>query len=122
MHFPSPKGVQYYADEQLHHLVALFMRDDVALLWVQGSCSLTYWFFWTCESTAGWHASTEELDHAEQEESSSWLRTCDNPLLWALDNGCKRKVRKRDCFFEGTPVRILRVALGVVKEEEQKME
>ncbi len=95
-------------------------RDDVALLWVQGSCSLTYWCFWSCESTAGWHASPEELDRAEQEESTSWLRTCENPLLWALDNGCKRKVRKRNCFFEGTPVRILRVALGVIKEQEME--
>ena len=44
--FPSLKGVERYTDAQLHFLVALFMRRaEVAMLWAQGSCSLTYWFF-----------------------------------------------------------------------------
>jgi hypothetical protein len=33
-----------------------------------------------------------------------------------------RKVVQGDIFFAGTPVRILRVAIGVVKEDEQEME
>ena len=56
--FPSLKGVERYTDAQLHFLVALFMlRPDVAPLWARGSRALTYWFFWTCETAAGWRAS-----------------------------------------------------------------
>ena len=36
--------------------------------------------------------------------------------------GGVRKVVEGDFFFKGTPVRILRVAIGVVKEDEQEME
>lgn len=86
------------------------------------SRSLTYWFFWTCESAAGWRATLAQLDGAEQKESTSWLRTPDDPLLWARVGGGVRKVVEGDFFFKGTPVRILRVAIGVVKEDEQEME
>jgi hypothetical protein len=119
--FPSLQGVWRYTDVVLHYLVAMFMRrSDVAPLWLLGSKSTTYWFFWTCESEKGWRATPEELDSAESKESMSWLITRDNAMLRG-DSGM-RKVDHEDLFFEGTPVRILRVAIGVVKEDVAEME
>jgi hypothetical protein len=121
--FPSLKGIERYTDAQLHYIVALFMqRPDVVPLWARGSRSLTYWFFWTCESAAGWRAPEAELLLAEQTESTNWLRSSPNPLLWAHDGDGVRKVVQSDIFFADTPVRILRVAIGVVKEDEAEME
>lgn len=97
-------------------------QPDVAPLWARGSRSLTYWLFWTCASAAGWRATLAELLRAEQKESTSWLRTPVDPLLWARNaRGDLRKVES-DFFFAGTPVCILRAAIGVVKEDEQEME
>ncbi len=121
--FPSLKGIERYTDAQLHSLVALFMRrTDVAPLWARGSRSLTYWFFWTCETAAGWHATVEQVNDAERTESTSWLRTSDNPLLWACERGVVRKVVAKDIFFPGSPVRILRVVLSAIKEDPEEVE
>ena len=56
-----------------------------------------------CESTAGWRASPEELDRAEQKESTNWLRSRDDPMLWARNDVGVRKVHEGDCFFRARP-------------------
>ena len=123
MLFNSFKGVERYSLDALQYLVAMFMRrDDVAPLWASGSAALTYWFFWTCETAEGWRASPEQVNDAERFESSNWLRTNPNPLLWAREHGGVRQVVLRDIHFAGTPVKILRVAYGVVKEDAEEME
>ena len=71
--FPSLKGVERYTDAQLHFLVALFMRrPDVAPLWTSGSGDLTYWFFWTCESAAGWGASAPRRRRTTRATACAW--------------------------------------------------
>ncbi|XRB22304.1 hypothetical protein RI054_30g121550 [Pseudoscourfieldia marina] len=121
--FSSFKGVERYSLDALEGLVAMFMRrDDVAPLWASGSAALTYWFFWTCETAEGWRASPEQVNDAERLESTNWLRSSPNPLLRAREHGGVRKVAHRDIHFAGTPVKILRVAYGVVKEDAGEME
>jgi hypothetical protein len=103
---PSLQGVERYSDKDLHFLVALLMlRPEVQLLWTQGARPLAYWFFWTCETGEGWRASAEQLDCAEQTESTSWLRTRRNPLLRKLEGSHLRKVVQIDISHNDTPVR-----------------
>jgi hypothetical protein len=62
------------------------------------------------------------VDRAERQESTNWLRARDNPLLLARKGDGVHKVVTGDIFFEGTPVRIMCVAIGVVIEDVQETE
>ncbi len=50
------------------------------------------------------------------------MRARDNPLLLARKGDVVHKVVTGDIFFEGTPVRIMCVAIGVVIEDVQETE
>ena len=115
-----------YSPEYVRTLVAITLRrPEIMQLWAAGSFHFTYWFFWTCEVTAGWRATPEQLAAAERKESTSTLCQSANPLLmvpvpaWA---GNCRGLLRSDIHYAGSPARIIRVAIGLRVDELAEVE
>jgi hypothetical protein len=115
-----------YSPEYVRTLVAITLRrPEIMQLWAAGSFHFTYWFFWTCEVTAGWRATPEQLAAAESKESTNSLCHSANPLLmvpvpaWA---GNCRGLLRTDIHYAGSPARIIRVAIGLRVNEMAEVE
>ena len=109
-----------YSPEYLRTLVAITLRrPSIMKLWAAGSFHFTYWFFWTCEVTAGWRATPKQLAAAELKESTHALCDSSNPLLTA---GNGRGLRHSDFYFSDSPARIVRVAVGLRVHELAEVE
>eukprot|EP00900_Chrysochromulina_parva_P018688 jgi/Chrpa1/26820/Chrysochromulina_OHIO_Genome00011143-RA len=115
-----------YSPEYVRTLVAITLRrPEIMQLWAAGSFHFTYWFFWTCEVTAGWRATPEQLAAAESKESTNSLCRSVIPLLmvpvpaWA---GNCRGLLRSDIHYAGSPARIIRVAIGLRVNEMAEVE
>ena len=110
---PSSQAALCLLGECTAKLIAVdcLRRPEVAALCARGSGAYVYGFMWTGKTPNGWAASPQSLIDCEQRESLSHLLYPDDPVL-RLHSGSK--IQRDDIFYDGSGVRIIRLALSPI--------
>ena len=109
---PSLRVATHLSDSDLKLIaVDCLRRPEVAALYARGSGAYVHGFMWTGKTPNGWAASPQSLIDREQRESLSHLLYPDDPVL-RLHSGSK--IQRDDIFYDGSGVRIIRLALSPI--------